>query len=161
MKSVIRAVVLLGVLATHVMAAERDQRTEVVEIVNQAAAMLEQEGEAGLETVGAVRFAGDNYLFVNTLDGVTLVHLQQHLIGRSLLNLRDDTGKYFFQDFAETVKTQESEKDGVTYYSGSGWVRYRWPRPGEDTFVPKITYVRGVLMGDRNVYVGAGIDDEE
>jgi methyl-accepting chemotaxis protein len=132
-----------------------------VRIVEEAAAMLEQEGDAGLEHVGAIRFGDGNYVFVNTLDGVTLMHLQPHLIGRSLLHLKDDTGKYFFQDFAEVVKSKEAQQDGEVYYVGSGWVRYRWPRPSDQVIVPKETYVKGARMGDKNVYVGAGIEIRE
>lgn len=149
--------VLLAWAGAH---ADDCTKDDVMQIVNQAASILEQEGEAGLAKVGELRFCGDNYVFVNTMDGVTVMHIHEHLIGRNLLHLRDDTGKHFFSDFADTARTQTSERDGKEYYSGTGWVRYRWPRPGEQEFTPKVTYIRGVLMGDVNVYVGAGIDDD-
>ncbi len=142
-----------------VQAVETAEQAAVIEIVNKAADILEREGEAGLEKVGALRFDGDNYVFVDDIHGVALMHVAKHLIGQSALHLRDDTGKYFKREFIDTVKTSESEQNGITYYNGSGWVRYRWPRPGEQEFIPKISYVRGILMGDRNVYVGAGIDE--
>lgn len=71
------------------------ERREVIEIVNKAARILEEEGEAGLAKVGELRFGEANYVFVNTMDGVTLMHIQEHLIGRSLAHLRDDTGSIF------------------------------------------------------------------
>ena len=82
--------------------------------------------------------------------------LKRQLIGRNLIALKDDTGKRFFAEFHEVVKSTQTTRAGQTYYDGSGWVQYRWPKPGEEVFSPKITYVKGCLMGDKNVYVGAG-----
>lgn len=134
----------------------QDLKEEVVSVVNRAVAILEEEGEAGLEKVGELRFDGDNYVFVNDLNAVTLMHIKKQLIGKNLIALKDDTGKRFFAEFHDVVKGSESEKNGITYFNGSGWVNYRWPKPGEEAFSPKITYVKGCLMGDKNVYVGAG-----
>jgi methyl-accepting chemotaxis protein len=131
-------------------------KEEVMKQVDQAVAVLEKEGEAGLPKVGEMRFCGDNYLFVNDLNAKTLMHAQPHLIGKVLIGLKDDTGKMFFSDFTSTVKIGEATKDGKTYFGGSGWVSYRWPKPGEKAFSPKVTFVKGCLMGGENVYVGGG-----
>lgn len=125
--------------------------------VDEAVKILEQEGPAGLEKVGALRFCEGNYVFVNDLKGKTLMHIKTALIGKVLIGLKDDTGKRFFADFTEATKTSQDTRDGVTYFNGEGWVEYRWPKPGEKTFTPKISYVKGCLMGNENVYVGAGI----
>jgi signal transduction histidine kinase len=128
----------------------------VVKTVDQAAAILEKEGEAGLKKVGELRFCDGNYVFVNDLKGKTLMHIKPHLIGKVLISLKDDKGKRFFAEFTKTAKGAKEEKDGTTYYTGSGWVKYRWPKPGEKTFSPKVSYVKGCRMGKTNVYVGAG-----
>jgi methyl-accepting chemotaxis protein len=125
--------------------------------VEQAVTILEQEGPAGLEKVGAMRFCGGNYVFVNDLKGRTLMHIKHELIGKVLIGLKDDTGKRFFADFTEAAKTSQAAKDGVSYFNGAGWVDYHWPKPGEKTFSPKTSYIKGCLMGNQNVYVGAGI----
>ena len=85
------------------------------------------------------------------------MHIKPTLIGKVLIGLKDDTGKRFFADFTEVTKSAQSSKGGQTFFNGSGWVEYRWPKPGEKKFSPKLSYIKGCLMGDENVYVGAGI----
>lgn len=125
--------------------------------VDQAVEIIEQEGQAGLEKVGAIRFCDGNYVFVNDLKGKTLMHIKPTLIGKVLIGLKDDTGKRFFADFSEVAKAGKATKNGVAYYNGEGWVDYRWPKPGEKEFSGKTSYIKGCLMGDESVYVGAGI----
>lgn len=125
--------------------------------VDEAVEILEQEGTAGLEKIGAMRFCGNNYVFVNDLKGKTRMHMKTALIGKVLIGLKDDTGKRFFADFTEAAKASKATRNGVDYYNGAGWVDYRWPKPGEKTFSAKTSYIKGCLMGDENVYVGAGI----
>jgi methyl-accepting chemotaxis protein len=140
-------VFLLSLAAPCVFAGEKE---EIVKAVDQAVAILEQEGEAGLEKVGAMRLADDNYVFVNTLDGTTLMHIKKHLIGKNLvaMGLKDDKGKNFFMEFTKVAKSPE----------GEGWVDYRWTKPGDPkTFYDKTTYIKRAKMGDKEVYVGAGM----
>lgn len=125
--------------------------------VDEAVQILEQEGRAGLEKIGAMRFCDGNYVFVNDLKGKTLMHIKPALIGKVLIALKDDTGKRFFADFSETAKSSQANRNGVTYYNGSGWVEYRWPKPSEKAFSPKVSYIRGCLMDGESVYIGAGI----
>jgi methyl-accepting chemotaxis protein len=153
--------VLLLALQTSVQAEDACNKDEVVKAVDQAVQILEQEGEAGLQKVGALRFCGSNYLFVNDLKGKTLMHVKPDLIGKVLIGLKDDTGKRFFADFTEITKSGQATKNGVTYFNGAGWVDYRWPKPGDQqTFYPKSSYIKGCLMGTENVYIGAGIYTE-
>lgn len=142
---------------TTVWAKEPCSKEAVQTAVDRAVQILEQEGPAGLEKVGAIRFCGGNYVFVNDLKGKTLMHLKSALIGKVLIALKDDTGNRFFANFTEAAKTSQSTQDGTTYFNGAGWVKYRWPKPGEKTFSPKISYIKGCQMGNKNVYVGAGI----
>lgn len=144
----------LGQTTTEAMGCSKE---EVTAAVGSAVTILEQEGTAGLEKVGAIRFCTDNYVFVNDLRGKTLMHIKPELIGKVLIGLKDDTGKRFFADFSETAKASQATKDNITYANGSGWVEYRWPKPGEQTFSQKSSYVQGCLMGAENVYAGAGI----
>ncbi|MBF0224997.1 MAG: cache domain-containing protein [Desulfobacterales bacterium] len=138
-------------------AEENCTKEDVVKAIDDSVAILEKEGEAGLEAVGKLRFCGDNYVFVNNFDGVTLMHMKPSLIGKNLIALKDDTGKRFFADFTDIAKSASIEIDGKTYFNGKGWASYRWPKPDEKTFSPKISYIRGCKMGEKNVYVGAGI----
>jgi signal transduction histidine kinase len=147
----------LVLFSSTLVLAESCTKDDVVKAVDAAVAVLDKEGNAGLEKVGKIRFCGDNYVFVNDLNGKTLMHEKPHLIGKVLIGLKDDTGKRFFADFTEVAKSSQTTKNGKAYYNGSGWASYRWPKPGEKTFSPKISYIKGCAMGDENVYVGAGI----
>jgi len=133
-------------------------KDDVIKAVDQAVAVLEKEGKSGLEKVGKIRFCDGNYVFVNDFSGKTLMHIKPHLIGKVLIGLKDDTGKRFFADFTKKSQSSQTTKDDKTYYNGSGWVSYRWTKPGDKkTFYPKVSYIKGCLMGKDNVYVGAGI----
>jgi len=151
------AVFMVVLFSSTVFAGGACTKDEVLKAVEEGVAILEKEGKAGLEKVGKIRFCGGNYIFVNNLEGKTLMHIASHLIGKVLIALKDDTGKRFFADFTKMAQSSQTTKDGITYYNGSGWVSYRWPKPGEKTFSPKISYIKGCLMGKENVYVGAGI----
>lgn len=133
------------------------QKEEVVKAVDEAVAIIVKEGAAGLEKVGAMRFCGNNYLFVNDLKGKTLMHIKPALVGKVLIGLKDDTGKRFFADFSEVAKSSQATANDTTFYNGSGWVDYRWPKPGEKAFSSKTSYIKGCLMGTESVYVGAGM----
>ena len=131
-------------------------KEETIKAAEEAVAILEKEGEAGLEKVGGIRFCNGNYVFVNDFEARTLMHIKPHLIGKVLIALKDDTGKRFFMDFTKKAQSSHATKNGKTYCNGSGWVSYRWTKPGEKSFSPKVTYIKSCLMGDKNVYVGAG-----
>ena len=158
-KSICFFTILLAValFSSQLLAEGTCTKDSVVSAVDEAVALLEQEGEAGLEKVGKIRFCGDNYLFVNDLKGKTLMHLKPHLIGKVLIGLKDDTGKRFFSDFTKMAKTSQAAGGDEKIYNGKGWVPYRWPKPGEDAFSSKLSYIRGCAMGGKSVYVGAGI----
>jgi methyl-accepting chemotaxis protein len=149
---------LCSILGPAIVAAEGPCGKDAVKsAVDEAVSILEREGVAGLEKVGEIRFCGGNYVFVNDLKGKTLMHIKPTLIGKVLIGLKDDTGKRFFADFTEATKTSQATRNGVTYFNGAGWVDYRWPKPGAKDFSAKTSYIRGCLMGDENVYVGAGV----
>ena len=145
---------LIGVPA---MAGEGCSRDDVVDAVEKAVGILEAHGAEGLHEVGNIRFCGDNYVFVNDLKGKTLMHAKKTLIGKVLIGLKDDKGKRFFADFSEVAKSSRQDRNGTSFFNGSGWVEYRWPKPGAKKFSPKLSFIKGCMMGDDNVYVGAGI----
>jgi methyl-accepting chemotaxis protein len=146
---------LLGPMAAW--SEEPCTKADVKAAVDEAVAILETEGSAGLEKVGTMRFCGNNYVFVNDLKGKTLMHIKTTLIGKVLIGLKDDTGNRFFVGFSEAAKSSQTTRNDVSYFNGEGWVDYRWPKPGEKNFSAKTSYIKGCLMGDENVYVGAGV----
>jgi len=86
---------------------------------------------------------GDLYIFVNTMDGVTVAHGQNaRLVGKAMLELKDADGKYFMKEITDVAKTQ-----------GKGWSDYKWINPVTGKILEKTTYCQRV--GD--VYLGCGI----
>lgn len=53
----------------------------------------------------------------------------------------------YFEDLVSTSKVKTVKG------KGSGWVNYKWPKPGEEKLSDKTTYV---LKVDENFYVTAG-----
>ena len=119
---------------------------------------LKKDGSAGLEKVSKIRFGDGNYVFVNDLDGKTLMHIKPHLIGQVLLGLKDDTGKRFFRRIYKSRQEQltEPKMEKQSSPAKAGFPT-AGPNRAKKPSLPKISYVQGCLMGDANVYVGAGI----
>jgi methyl-accepting chemotaxis protein len=141
----------------------------VVSLVNQYAE-LERCGvltrdaaqKEAMERIRGMRFGKDGYYTVMTDEPKMLMHpLKPELVGRSLGSFRDANGTPLYRDAVNVAKL-----------SGSGFIRYVWPRPGEERPVPKLTrvstfkpwgwiFLNGVYIDDINraVYrslLGAG-----
>lgn len=158
-KKLITGAIIWSILFLDIIPLCAETKEDVMKAVDKAVAIIETQGEAGLARVGKIRFGNNNYVFVNDFSGFNLMHIKRYFVGKDLSEITDDTGKHFFRDFCEVAKRSQAIRNGIAYYNGSGWVRYRWPKEGEDVYSPKTTYIRGCLMGSRNVYVGAGIHE--
>ena len=110
----------------------------VVSLVSQYAE-LERRGvltrdaaqKEAMERIRGMRFGKDGYYTVMTDEPKMLMHpLKPELIGRSLGSFRDANGTPLYRDAVNVAKL-----------SGSGFIRYVWPRPGEERPVPKLTRV--------------------
>jgi cytochrome c len=64
------------------------------------------------------------------------------LIGKNLLDLKDQDGKYLIREMIRIARG-----------SGSGWVNYKWPNPLNNKIEDKVSYVE--KMGD--YFVGVGV----
>ncbi len=112
--------------------------TSVVEHYRQAAAagtIDEPDAKrAALATLKALRYSGQEYIFVNDMTPRMLMHpIKPELDGQDLRAHTDPNGLHLFVAMVDVVK-----KDGA------GFVAYLWPKPGQDAPVPKISYVKGV-----------------
>lgn len=122
--------------------------------VQEAVALLDREGRAGFPKLrdprGPFRFAdGEGYVWVNNIDGLTVVQpMKPALEGTPTLTLMDSTGFRF-------IKAMNS----VVTQNGSGWVAYRWPKPGTSKESPKISFVQKTVIEGRTYVVGCGIYD--
>ena len=124
----------------------------IIDKVEKAAALLQKEGVAAFPKFqgkdSEFIFAG-TYIWVHDLTGVMRMHpIVYKLDGKYILNLKDSNEKPFFAEMNEAAKTK-----------GSGWVTYTWPRPGEKTSSPKISYVKLVKTGGEELVAGCGTWD--
>ena len=129
---------------------DRMERPFVVDAVRDAVGQIEKNGAAAFplfhDPTGPF-LAKDAYIFVYDMNGVNLVlPAFPNLEGRNLLDMKDTQGKQFIREMLKVVQT-----------SGSGWVDYMWPKPGESVSTQKSAYVSKAKMGDQWVLVGCGV----
>ena len=102
-----------------------------------------------LETIQVMRYDQNNYFWVNDLHPTMIMHpMNPSLNGKDLTDYKDPTGKTMFVEMAQTVKDQ-----------GAGFVFYRWPKPGNEKPVPKISYVKGFDAWGWVIGTGIYLDD--
>lgn len=102
-----------------------------------------------VEALRAARFDHGNYVWINDLETVIVLHpAKPELEGRSQIDTRDTDGKYLFREFVTVVRDQ-----------GAGFVSYQWPKPGQDRPQPKISYVAGYQPWSWVIGSGTYTDD--
>ena len=85
----------------------------------------------------------DLYPFIYNLSGVCVAHgARPALIGKNLIDLKDQDGKYLIREMVAIAKGK-----------GDGWVDYKWPNPLNNKIEDKSSYIE--RMG--NYFVGVGI----
>lgn len=150
------ALLLLGVLyllslpVFSVEPPKSEEAGQIVALVDKAAALIKTSGKKAfpeLRKKDSEWYKGDNYIFVDGMDGISLVNPPSPEIeGQDIIDSKDAKGKAFLRQFIETAKTQ-----------GSGWVEYWWPKPGKKKPSRKISYIKETAMPDgERVIVGAG-----
>src|ERR1700730_18132262 len=93
----------------------------------------EQAQEQAKKALSAMRYEGQEYLFVATSEGVNIVNpAVPKLIGTNMINFRDPNGRPFVQELLEIAKN-----------GGRGFDRYSFSRPPSTEPTPKISYVIG------------------
>jgi len=130
---------------------------EVVGKVREAVQYLNEKGLAGFSDFNNNKDARwvwkDSYVFVYSCrDDVMIAHpLRPDLVGRPILQMRDDKDHPLFQDLC---------KAGAN--PNGGWVEYWWPKPGEAKASRKISYAHSAAVSFKSdIQVGAGIYDDK
>ncbi len=129
---------------------DRMEKSFVVDAVKDAVGQIEKDGKAAFplfhDPTGPF-IVKDAYVFVFDMNGVDLVNPAfPNLEGRNLLDVKDTQGKHLVREMFKVVQT-----------SGSGWVDYMWPKPGESVSTQKSAYVSKAKMGENWVLVGCGV----
>ncbi|HAS73486.1 MAG TPA: hypothetical protein DCS67_05020 [Clostridiales bacterium UBA8960] len=102
-----------------------------------------------IESVKAFRYSSDDYFWINSLDGLMIMHpTNPSLDGTNILSIQDPDGKFLFQEMVDLVKKE-----------GKGVVPYQWPKPGSAEPQPKISYVTAVEGWGWVIGTGVYVDD--
>ena len=89
--------------------------------------------EAAKAAVKSLRYSGSEYFWINDMHPTMVMHpIKPELDGKDLTENKDPTGKHLFVEFTRIVKEH-----------GSGFIWYLWPKPGSDTPVQKVSFVKG------------------
>ncbi|HET7832780.1 MAG TPA: cache domain-containing protein [Gallionella sp.] len=126
------------------------ERSFVVDAVTAAVGQIEKHGRATFplfhDPAGPF-IVKDAYIFVFDMNGIDLVNPGfPNLEGRNLMDLKDTQGKQLVREMFRVVQN-----------SGSGWVDYMWPKPGDSVSTQKSAYVAKAKVGDQWMLVGCGV----
>lgn len=122
-----------------------DDKTECITKCEAAAKMMKEDLPGALCEINKKdgKFVKGKIFVFAWRGGVLVAHpFRPQSIGRDLTNYKGKGGKEFVKEYLKVVKEK-----------GSGWVDYKWPKPGEKEPSDKVTYV---LKVDENFYVTAG-----
>jgi len=109
----------------------------------------EEAQKRALAIIGALRFEDNNYFWINDMHPTMVMHpMKPELNGKDLSDYSDKSGKKMFVAMVEQVQK-----------SGSGFVSYQWPKPGNPKPVPKLSFVKGFAPWGWVVGAGIYIDD--
>ena len=101
------------------------------------------------QTIGDIRYRGNEYLFIQAMNGAMLMHpIKPEMNGMDQMNMEDAAGKRFVAEMVDDVKT-----------AGSGEVSYMWTKPGSEVPVPKLSYVMGFEPWGWIIGTGVYVDD--
>ena len=104
-----------------------------------------------MEAIGALRYNGNDYLWINDLEPRMVMHpTAANLNGQNLADYADPNGKHLFVEAVEVCRRD-----------GEGEVAYSWPKPGDTRPTPKLSYVK--LVPEWGWVIGSGVyvDDIE
>lgn len=118
-------------------------------MVERAAALYQESGLDSLIAAVSDSSTGtfhdrDLYVFVFDTEGTTVAHgVNDALVGRNMISLRDVEGHEFVRSFVETAQGK-----------GQGWVDYIWQNPNTKVPERKSSYIVRI---DDNLLLGVGV----
>jgi len=118
----------------------------------QSQGLSESEAKAeALSIIKKMRYENDNYFWIHDFNTHMVMHpFKPNLDGTDLSDFKDPDGVKLFVEMVKVVKA-----------SGEGTVGYRWPKPGLEDPVDKLSYVKGFQPWGWIVGSGIYIDDIE
>ncbi|WP_112478673.1 methyl-accepting chemotaxis protein [Vibrio variabilis] len=106
---------------------------------------LEQAKTAAASAVQSLRYDANDYFWINDLTPTMVMHpMKPALNGQNLSQIADPNGKKLFVDMVTLAKQQQS-----------GLVHYMWPKPGSESPVEKVSYIK--LFKPWGWVIGSGV----
>ncbi|EXJ14948.1 cache domain-containing protein [Imhoffiella purpurea] len=148
--------VSLGVLRSSIMQEKQDKLQNMVELgvsaldyyesqVKSGAMTPEAAREEAKEAFSAMRYEGDNYLFVIDTDYRMLVQpIKPELVGKDVSGVKDSTGVSILRKLVDHAMSGEWE-----------FLEYLWPKPGHSEPVAKLSV--GHLYEPWGWVIGTGV----
>ncbi|MGB1199251.1 MAG: methyl-accepting chemotaxis protein [Thalassotalea sp.] len=114
--------------------------------LEQTGALTTEQAQAQAKSVlASFRYDKTNYVWINDFEPTMIMHpIKPKLNGVNLSSNKDPDGTPLFLNMVKVVEQ-----------NGQGFVPYKWPKPGADEPVDKISYVVGIP--DWNWIVGSGV----
>jgi len=126
---------------------EKSKQTEA--LVNKAAALIDKNGKAAFAEFrkkDSEWFHGDTYLFAYDMKANVLLNPAfPQREGTNVTGQKDAKGKLLHQEIIRVAET-----------SGSGWVDYMFPKPGQTVPSQKWTFVKKVTIDGTPGLVASG-----
>jgi methyl-accepting chemotaxis protein len=105
--------------------------------------------KAAIDMIRSLRYDKVEYFWINDHTPKTLAHgAKASLEGQDMSSLKDPNGKILFVEFVKIVKAE-----------GAGFVDYPWPKPGSETPIEKLSYVKGFEPWGWIIGSGVYLDD--
>lgn len=129
---------------------------EAIAKVREAVKFLHDKGASGLAEFNnsSGRWVWkDSYVFVYDcrLDKMVAHPIRPDLVGRSVMQIKDNNGKVIFKDLC---------KAGAQPHGG--WVEYVWPKPGAGNLSRKLSYALAAdIAFSSGIQVSAGVYDDK
>lgn len=144
------SITVLMMFGPVAIAAEFGTREEAVAMVKRVQEKFKKDGaELTFKAVSEKSITEfhdrDLYPFIYDMSGLNVAHgARPALIGKNLIDLKDQDGKYLIREMIN-----------ITKGPGSGWIDYKWPNSLTNKIEDKSSYIE--KMGDYFVGVGVGI----
>jgi methyl-accepting chemotaxis protein len=116
-----------------------------------AGKMTEAEAkEQALDLISKMRYEGQEYFWINDKHPKMIMHpFKPEMNGQDISTFKDPNGVFLFNEMVAVTKKTDK----------AGFVAYSWPKPGDKTPIPKISYVQSFEPWGWILGTGVYIDD--
>ncbi|PCD86652.1 Methyl-accepting chemotaxis protein 4 [Vibrio mediterranei] len=109
----------------------------------------QQAQAAAAKAIQSLRYEGNDYFWINDLTPTMVMHpIKPQLNGQNLSQIADPSGKKLFVEMVQVAKQQQA-----------GFVPYLWPKPGSETPVEKVSYIKTFKPWGWIIGTGVYVDD--